>query len=47
MDYEQCSAISDAFKDRYTFHAGMEKTVRRYTYRAALSTIRRFGKGIS
>jgi hypothetical protein len=34
VDYEQCSAISDAFKDRYTFHAGLEKTVRRYTYRA-------------
>lgn len=34
LDYEQCSAISSAFEDRYTFHVGVEKTIRRYTYRA-------------
>lgn len=34
LDFEQCSAISDAFKDRYTIRVGAEKTIRRYTYRA-------------
>ena len=34
LDFEQCSAISPAFRDRYTIHVGAEKTIRRYTYRA-------------
>lgn len=34
VDYDQCSAISDSFKDRYTIRLGVEKTIRRYTYRA-------------
>ncbi len=34
VDFEQCSAISAAFKDRYTIRLGVEKTLRRYTYRA-------------
>lgn len=34
LDYEQCSALSDAFNDRYSIRLGVEKTIRRYTYRA-------------
>ncbi len=34
VDFEQCGAISTAFKDRYTIRLGVEKTIRRYTYRA-------------
>ncbi len=34
VDFEQTSAISEAFKDRYSFRLGAEKTIRRYTYRA-------------
>jgi len=33
LEYEQCSAICDEFKDRYTFHLGAEKTIEQYTYR--------------
>lgn len=34
LDFEQSSAISDAFQDRYTIRAGAEATIRRFTYRA-------------
>ena len=34
LDYEQCSAISDDFNDRYTVRLGAEKTIRKFTYRA-------------
>lgn len=33
-DFEQDSAISDAYKDRYTIRLGAETTIRRFSYRA-------------
>ncbi|MDY0111445.1 MAG: hypothetical protein WC179_01285 [Candidatus Cloacimonadaceae bacterium] len=33
IEYEQCSAIYDEFKDRYTFHLGAEKRINQFTYR--------------
>jgi len=33
LEYENCSALDNAFQDRYTIKAGVEKNIRRFTYR--------------